>query len=43
MVSSGINADRLSTISYGKEKPLVTGDSESAWAQNRRANFVPAQ
>lgn len=43
MVSSGINADRLSTISYGKEKPLATGDSESAWATNRRANFVPAQ
>jgi peptidoglycan-associated lipoprotein len=43
MVSSGINAERLSTISYGKEKPLATGDSESAWSQNRRANFVPAQ
>lgn len=43
MVSSGIAADRLSTISYGKEKPLATGDSESAWSQNRRANFVPAQ
>ncbi|NUN04141.1 MAG: peptidoglycan-associated lipoprotein Pal [Bdellovibrio sp.] len=43
MVSSGISADRLSVISYGKEKPLETGDSESAWAKNRRANFVPAQ
>ena len=43
MVSMGIAADRLSTISYGKEKPLATGDSEQAWAQNRRANFVPAQ
>lgn len=43
MVSLGIAADRLSTISYGKEKPLATGDSESAYAQNRRANFVPAQ
>lgn len=43
MVSSGIAADRLSTISYGKEKPLATGDGESAWATNRRANFVPAQ
>jgi peptidoglycan-associated lipoprotein len=43
MVSMGIPADRLSTISYGKEKPLVPGDSEQAWSQNRRANFVPAQ
>ncbi|MFS4458375.1 peptidoglycan-associated lipoprotein Pal [Bdellovibrio sp. HCB2-146] len=43
MVSLGIPADRLSTISYGKEKPLATGDSEAAYAQNRRANFVPAQ
>ncbi|ASD64823.1 peptidoglycan-associated lipoprotein Pal [Bdellovibrio bacteriovorus] len=43
MVSLGIAADRLSTISYGKEKPLETGDTEAAWAKNRRANFVPAQ
>nr|BFD58434.1 peptidoglycan-associated lipoprotein Pal [Bdellovibrio sp. CKG001]BFD61863.1 peptidoglycan-associated lipoprotein Pal [Bdellovibrio sp. HM001]BFD65701.1 peptidoglycan-associated lipoprotein Pal [Bdellovibrio sp. HAGR004] len=43
MVSLGIPAERLSTISYGKEKPLEMGDSEAAWAKNRRANFVPAQ
>lgn len=43
MVSLGIPADRLSVISYGKEKPLAMGDTEEAWAQNRRANFVPAQ
>lgn len=43
MVSMGIAADRLSTISYGKEKPLESGDTEAAWAKNRRANFVPAQ
>lgn len=43
MVSLGIPADRLSVISYGKEKPLEMGDSEAAWAKNRRANFVPAQ
>lgn len=43
MVSLGINADRLSVISYGKEKPLEMGDSEAAWSKNRRANFVPAQ
>lgn len=43
MVSLGVAADRLSTISYGKEKPLDTADNEAAWAKNRRANFVPAQ
>lgn len=43
MISLGISEDRLSTISYGKEKPLDTADTEAAWAKNRRANFVPAQ
>lgn len=41
LVGLGITADRLSVISYGEEKPLVEGDSEEAWAKNRRANFVP--
>ena len=36
----GISEDRLSTVSYGKERPLVEGDSEDAYAQNRRANFA---
>ena len=36
----GIKKKRLSTISYGKERPLITGENEAAWAQNRRANFV---
>jgi len=40
LVSLGINANRLSTISYGKEKPLNTGHNEEAWAKNRRAHFV---
>ena len=42
MMSLGIPASRLATISYGEEKPLVSGDSEEAWAKNRRANFVPS-
>ena len=42
MVSAGVASDRLSTVSFGEEKPLVQGDSESAMAKNRRANFVPA-
>lgn len=43
MVSMGIQADRVSVISYGKERPLDSSDSEVAYAKNRRANFVPAQ
>jgi peptidoglycan-associated lipoprotein len=41
MTSLGIAANRLSIISYGKEKPLSNGDSESDHVKNRRANFVP--
>jgi peptidoglycan-associated lipoprotein len=40
LVSLGISADRISTISYGEEKPLDTGHNEEAWAQNRRGHFV---
>jgi peptidoglycan-associated lipoprotein len=40
LVSLGINANRLSTISYGKEKPLDPGHTEAAWAKNRRDHFV---
>lgn len=43
LTSLGIPGNRLSVLSYGEEKPLVPGESESAWARNRRANFVPAQ
>jgi peptidoglycan-associated lipoprotein len=32
--------DRMSTVSYGKERPLTEGSSESAWAMNRRAEFT---
>jgi peptidoglycan-associated lipoprotein len=39
----GIPASRMKTISYGKERPLVQGETEEAWAKNRRANFVPVQ
>lgn len=41
LVSLGIDGKRLSVISYGKERPMVQGDSEDAYAKNRRANFVP--
>jgi len=42
MINEGVAANRLSTVSFGEEKPLVQGDSESAMEKNRRANFVPA-
>jgi len=37
LVAAGISANRISTISYGKERPAVVGSNESAYAQNRRA------
>jgi len=36
----GVEGARLSTISYGEEKPVVQGHTEEAWAKNRRAEFV---
>ena len=36
----GIAADRLETVSYGEERPLVQGHNEEAWAANRRAHFA---
>lgn len=41
LVSLGIDAGRLDIVSYGKERPFSMGHDESAWAQNRRAHFVP--
>lgn len=35
----GVGDDRMETVSYGKEKPKVAGQTEEAFAQNRRANF----
>ena len=44
LVALGVSADRVHTISYGEEKPAVTGSDEAAWAKNRRAEFkVSAQ
>jgi peptidoglycan-associated lipoprotein len=40
LVDLGIDETRLSTVSYGEERPLDRGSSEDAWAQNRRAHFV---
>ena len=40
LVNLGISDARLTTISYGEEKPLDMGQSEESWAKNRRAAFV---
>jgi peptidoglycan-associated lipoprotein len=39
LVSAGVAADRIRTISYGKEKPFCTESTEECWQQNRRAGF----
>jgi len=39
----GIAADRMSTISYGKELPVCTEETDECWAQNRRDHFVVQQ
>src|SRR5690242_1028739 len=40
LVALGVAANRVSTISYGKERPAVVGSTEAAWAQNRRGVTV---
>jgi len=40
IVSLGVSADRLSTVSFGKEKPFCMESNESCWSQNRRGHFV---
>jgi peptidoglycan-associated lipoprotein len=39
LVSLGVSASRIRTISYGEEKPFAAGHNEAAWRQNRRAHF----
>jgi len=40
LVSLGITADRIQTVSLGKERPFCTSENESCWQQNRRGHFV---
>ena len=40
LVSLGIPADKVKTVSYGKEFPFAPGHDDGAWRQNRRAHFV---
>ena len=37
LAARGVNPARISTISYGKERPIALGSDEASWAQNRRA------
>ena len=43
LVQLGVPADRLKTISYGKERPQCTESNESCWQRNRRVHFAPGQ
>jgi peptidoglycan-associated lipoprotein len=43
LVSMGIGADRMTTLSYGKEKPFCMESSEDCWQKNRRGHFVMAK
>ncbi len=40
LVSLGVDASRLTTVSYGKERPIALGSDEDSWAKNRRAVTV---
>lgn len=40
LVSLGVDLERLTTVSYGKERPKTMGNDDAAWSQNRRAHFV---
>lgn len=43
LVQQGVPADRLKTISYGKERPQCTEENEQCWQKNRRAHLSPGQ
>jgi len=43
LTQSGVPADRLKTISYGKERPQCTEPSEACYQKNRRAHLAPGQ
>jgi len=40
LISAGVSASRVKTISYGKEKPFCMEENEACWQQNRRGHFV---
>jgi peptidoglycan-associated lipoprotein len=40
LVAAGISADRIHTVSFGKDKPAEDGHNEAAWSKNRRGEFI---
>ncbi len=40
LINLGVDAERVTTVSYGEEKPAVEGSNEAAWSQNRRSQCV---
>ncbi len=36
----GVRPNQIQMVSYGKERPAVTGNNDQAWALNRRVNFI---
>jgi len=43
LLAEGVTADRIKTVSYGKEKPFCSQENEQCWQQNRRDHFSLAQ
>ena len=43
LISLGVSADRINTVSWGKERPFCTQSTEQCWQQNRRAHIVMAR
>ncbi len=40
LISLGVDGSRITTVSYGKERPLEFGHDESSWSKNRRGSFI---
>ena len=40
LLALGVNTDQIATVSYGEEKPAELGQTDAAYAKNRRAEFV---
>ena len=40
LTALGVSEERITTVSYGKDRPVAFGHDEEAWSKNRRANFV---
>jgi peptidoglycan-associated lipoprotein len=40
LIAEGVDPTRVTTLSYGEDKPADTGHDEAAWAKNRRGDFV---